>query len=433
VVLFGRILYNILLIISLCFFIPVALVRKKWRKITLAQLGLPPQFPYPKRHPEKQAIWIHAVSAGEILSIVPIIKEIVIHAEDHNIVLTTFTQTGATLAQKLLGKYGVITLFFPFDLPFPIRQAITHIDPALVIVVEHDIWPNFLFELKRQKIPAILANAKLSRKTYTRRRLAKFFMGPVFASFSKICAQSSLDEERFKLLGVAEENIAITGNLKFDQQVYEPMPETERQQLRQALRLRETQKVFVAGSTHHGEEEMLVDVLHHVKSNFPNLTCVVAPRNPERADTVCQMFTSMGFSTVLLKNITEMRKSRSAIDVIIIDALGMLKKLYAISDVAFIGGSFVKRGGHNPIEPAAYAKPILFGPYMGNFEYIADLLLNTEGAIQAHDTQQISEIVCMLLKDIDKAQRMGENAFSVFQANSGAIEKTLTVINNCLP
>ena len=432
-VLFGKILYNILLIISLCFFIPIALVREKWRKIIRVQLGLTPQFPHPKRHPGKKAIWIHAVSVGEILSIAPIIKEIVTHFEDHNIILTTFTQTGSVIAQRLFGTYGVVTLFFPLDLPISIKRAITNIDPALVIVVEHDIWPNFLFELKQRNIPVLLVNAKLSRKTYTRRRRVKFFMGSVFAAFSKICAQSNIDRERFKLMGVAEEQIVITGNLKFDQRVYEPMPKEERQQLRHVLHIQEAQKVFVVGSTHKGEEEILIDVLPKLHHHFPDLTCIVAPRHPERAEAVCRMFTSKGFSTILLEGITEVRENSLNADVIVVDGIGMLRKLYAISDVAFVGGSFVKRGGHNPIEPAAYAKPIVFGPDMGNFEHIAHMLKTTEGAIQVYDTQQFYETVYLLLKDADKAQSMGENAFTVFQANSGAIEKTVTVIKSCLP
>jgi 3-deoxy-D-manno-octulosonic-acid transferase len=428
-----KILYNILLWLVLVVIAPLKFLSPKRRSTFLPRLGLSQGSFRGQKSTSgivRKSIWIHAVSVGEIMAITPLIKELKQHITRHDIVLSTSARTGFALAHTLLDEYVGFIFYFPFDLPFCVKPAIAEIQPELVIIVEHDIWPNFLFELQKQHIPAILVNAKLSEKTFAGRRRLSFFMKAVFSTFSSVGAISKLDAERFKTLGVPKERIAITGSLKFDQP-HELMPEKARRQLKESLHIAPAQVVLIAGSTHEGEEEILTDVLRKLKQDFPTLACIVAPRNPKRAESVRQIFISAGFTVSLMKDL-EGVENESISDIIVIDKIGVLKRLYVIANITFIGGSLVNRGGHNPLEAAAYKKPIIFGPYMGNFTYIVELLEQAKGAIRIKDTEHFYEVALMLLKNPVKAQTFGKNAFKVLQANKGAVQKTMNIIKRYL-
>ena len=437
-ILLCKILYNLLLLFGLALgvpvIIPVILVSKRWRRTFLPRLGLWSLCPAVSEQrlykPGARPIWIHAVSVGEILSIEPLVKNLKRHFNHHAIVLTTTTQTGFTIAQNRLAESVAAIGYFPFDLPVCVKRTIRSINPVFVLIVEHDIWPNFLFELQRRHIPVMLVNARLSQKTFARRQRLSFFMKTVFATFSAVCVQSPVDAERFTRLGVPSNKITLTGSVKFDPSDA-PLAQVDQEQFKHALNLHAAAKIFVAGSTHRGEEAILVEVFLKLKKEVPELILIVAPRDPKRARVVCQLFKSAGCSAVLMQEVELGKKSRH-VDVIVIDVLGILKKLYAIADIAFVGGSFVKRGGHNPIEPAAYSKPILFGPDMSNFAHISHQLEQAEGAIHLNNADHFYAVACMLFNEPDKARKMGINAFNVFQTNRGAVEKTLNVIKNCL-
>ena len=263
-ILLSKILYNLLLLVGLTLgipvIIPVILVSKRWRRTFLPRLGLwspCPAVSEQRLHkPGARPIWIHAVSVGEILSIEPLVKNLKRHFSSPAIVLTTATQTGFTIAQNRLAESVAAIGYFPFDLPLCVKRTIRSINPECVLIVEHDIWPNFLFELQRRHIPVILVNARLSQKTYARRQRLSFFMKTVFATFSAVCVQSPVDAERFTQLGVPPDRITLTGSVKFDQSDAS-LAQNDQDQFKHTLNLHAAAKIFVAGSTHEGEEATL--------------------------------------------------------------------------------------------------------------------------------------------------------------------------------
>jgi 3-deoxy-D-manno-octulosonic-acid transferase len=308
--------------------------------------------------------------------------------------------------------------------------VVEKIAPDVVVIVETDIWPNFLFEMKKRKTPVVLVNARLSNKSFTGYKRFDFFTKPLFLSFANICTQSVEDANRFQALGVPSHRMMVTGNIKFDQE-FQFLSMEDIEDLRKGLQILPSQKVLVAGSTHNGEESILVDAFSKMKTEFKDLLFVIIPRDPERAKSVYRIFQTAGFSVGLIK---EMEKTSEGhrFDVMVVGRMGILKKLYAIADIAFIGGSLVACGGHNPLEPALFAKPIIFGQDMSDFAEISKFLMESGGAVSVHDSASFFEAAAGLLRDSKIAMEMGEKAYQVFNANKGAVEKTLEVVETCL-
>jgi 3-deoxy-D-manno-octulosonic-acid transferase len=234
------------------------------------------------------------------------------------------------------------------------------------------------------------------------------------------------DAKRFQALGVPSNRIMVTGNIKFDQE-FQFLSAEEIEDLRKWMQIQPSQKVLVAGSTHKGEESILLDAFSMMKNDFDDLLLIVTPRDPKRARSVYRIFESAGFSVSLMKEMEKISAGKR-FDVIVVDILGILKKLYAIADIAFIGGSLVDCGGHNPLEPAIFSKPIIFGQDMSDFDEISKMLVESGGAVRVHDANSIFEAVAMLIRDDNKAIKMGQRALQVFKANKGAVEKTLKVV-----
>lgn len=427
-------LYNILSVMVILFglpgIVPVVLLFEKRRKTVLQRLGLVNPLPgeRQKKHKcsGKKPVWVHALSVGEVLSAVPLVKKLNGCLNDTDIVFSVSTQTGYNIAVESLKDEGNVIFYFPYDLFFSIKQIRKKINPAMVIIVETDIWPNFMHEMKAHNIPVILANARISEKSYIGYSRMKIFVRPAFSYFAHILAQSRVDFERMIKLGAIPEKVSIAGNIKFDTDLKSLSCE-EIKEISNGIHVRSFQKVLIAGSTHKGEESILLDVLLKLKIRFKNLLLVIAPRDPKRGETISHMFTSAGFTTGLLNEIKNKSLS-TGYDVIVVDTMGVLKKLYAVADIAFIGGSLVASGGHNPLEPAMFSKPVLFGPDMSDFSETAKMLLKSKGAVMVENGNSIFETVVMLLENEEKARSMGQNALNVFTDNKGSIDTTLQVI-----
>ena len=412
--------------------VPLVLATDKRRKTVLHRLGLSPlpkaisQNRSQKR--DNRPIWIHALSVGEVLSAVPLVKELKSCFKHQDIVFSASTKTGFEIANNLLKESVNSIFFFPYDLLISVKHIAAKVEPAIVIIVESDIWPNFLFEMKRRNVPVILVNARLSKKSYFGYKRFLFFSKRLFLSFSKICVQSSEDAHRFRLLGIPPGRITITGNIKFDQQ-YDFAGREEIEKLRQSLLIKPSQKILLAGSTHYGEEAILLNAFSRLKKKYPDLILIIVPRNPDRARSVCRICKSAGLFAVTM---SELEEKKPGPDVIVVDRIGILKMLYATADIAFVGGSLVRSGGHNPLEPAAFSRPIIFGPDMSDFADISNMLIRSGGAISVQDAEGIYNIVSELLTDNQKAGEMGSMAFKVFNANKGAVKKTLNIIEDII-
>jgi 3-deoxy-D-manno-octulosonic-acid transferase len=431
--------YNILLtalfILGLPVLILYSVLSAKRRPVVLRRLGVVLPQPARRRSPHSSnPIWIHALSVGEVMATVPLITALQSRYGKRPIVLSASTLAGHGIALEKLGHLVDAVFLFPYDLPFSVKRIVARIRPAMVIMLETDIWPNFLFEMQRRGVPVALANAKLSLRSLAGYRRIGAFSRPVFACFSALCCQSREDAARFSRLGISETILSVTGNLKFDQSET-PLSESDVTALRETLGIERRHLVWVAGSTHEGEEALIQQAFSAIRRETPHLILVIAPRNPERAAAVCRIFSAARLEVVTLSAMTQ-RVPPASVDVVVVDALGILSRLYALADVTLIGGSLIQIkgiGGHNPLEPAAFAKPILFGHHMHNFREIARMLIEADGAIGVADACALQAAVAYLVKDRHRGRQMGQNARRVFDANKGAVSKTVAILADLLP
>ncbi len=427
--------YNILLwwamITGVPLLIPVVLLSPKRRKTVLHRLGLTP-LPVRSRTAgslESRRVWIHALSVGEVMSAVPLVKAWTAHFPRTEIVFSASTQTGFETAARVIKAHVSSVFHFPYDLIFSVKHIVSRIDPDLAVIVETDIWPNFLAEMRLRQIPVFLVNTRLSAKSFAAYRKFSFFTKPVFASFEKICTQSRADAQRFQEIGVRPDRIVLTGNMKFDQPVTAPDPESLRQ-MREKLGIVSGRKILIAGSTHEGEEHIVSNVYAVLKRHFPDMGLIIAPRNPDRAETVCRIFRDQGHGA---RKMAEVEENPSlSCEVTVVDRIGVLKDLYGLSDIAFVGGSLVPLGGHNPLEPAALARPVLFGPHMSDFAEISQMLMEAGAAVQVGDEASFSKAALDFLGNENKSREAGKQGQRVFRENRGAVERTVTVIRDCV-
>ncbi len=422
--------YNILFLLGGCLVLPVlltqALTLKKRRVTVLKRLGAGFRAPRFNTRP----IWIHALSVGEVFASVPLVQRIRKSYSDRPVVFSVSTMTGNEIAKKLLGSDVDHIFYFPYDFIWSVRRVVDGIDPAIFVLVESDIWPNFLFELKKRGVSAVLVNGRMSPKSFSGYKILSFFMRSVFGTMSMICVQNPTDAKLFEAVGAPADRIRVTGNIKFDHEEH-AISDDELGRLRQSMKIPAHCRILLAGSTHEGEEAILLNVFAQLRKRFDDIVLLVVPRNPDRASAVYDLFASSGWSTAVTGDIENIPPG-VVFDVIIVDTMGMLRQLYALADISFVGGSLVKEGGHNPLEPAAFAKPIIFGPDMTDFPWIAEMLTNSGGAVQVKGIGEFIEAAATLLADSGRARLMGEQAFSVFQNNKGAVDKTMEVIQQFL-
>lgn len=378
--------------------------------------------------PPRRPVWVHALSVGEVMSAAPLVAGLADAAPKTPLVFSTATLTGLTTARQMLQKQAAHIFLAPYDLLPVVRNTCRRLQPGAVIIVETDIWPNWLSVLQHQGVPAFLVNTRLSERSFRGYRRLAFFMGPVFDLFAHICPQTPADAERLQQLGVSRSKITVTGNLKYDQVVAAPAAE-KRRALLASLALPPDSWILVAGSTHPGEERMIAEAFRKPSPAAGPFSLIVAPRDPRRAGAVRRLFSEHGFRARCLHSETAEAHPCS---VVVIDAIGLLRSLYDIGHAAFVGGSLVEKGGHNPLEPAALAKPVLFGPHMTDFPAVSEALLASEGARQVRSAVDLRRAVERIAGDDALARRMGAASQQTIAAHQGAADKTLAVIRRCL-
>ena len=430
--------YNILFFLAAAAAAPLlvalAAASPKRRETARQRLGLGPlprRLRTTDREGLEKSVWVHALSVGEVLSAVPLVKALGRACGIANIVFSASTLTGFNIAGKRLKNHVRDIIYYPYDWIGSVKRTVGAVNPGLVVIVESDIWPNFLSEMNRRNVPTLLVNARLSPRSFRGYRCLKGFSRWMFSAFSEICTQSATDAGRFRNLGISGTKISVTGNVKFD-------PEREPEKNRYAAppdplgRSLGERPVMVAGSTHDGEEMLLCEAFAALKREFSDLVLIVAPRDPARAGAVCRLFRQAGFAAGVMRH-PDGPDTANRSEVLVVDTMGVLARLYGLSDVAFVGGSLVPAGGHNPLEPAAASKPLLFGPDMSDFSEIARWLRSGGGALQVDSARALGEQAAGLFRDPDRRGRMGARAFAVFTAHSGAVERTVNIIRAWLP
>lgn len=401
----------------------------KRRATLLPRLGFQP---YPEPDPAKRApVWVHALSVGELLSAVPFLQALKSRLDARPLVVSVSTLAARELAEARLKEVADGLLYFPFDTALAYRRCLARIRPALFVLVETDIWPGYLRHFRRAGVPCWLLNGRLSPQSFRGLRRAWWLFGPALACFERIHGQSAAENERFAALGVAREQLGEPGNLKFDACGPPAAPESVAA-LRQELGFNPDDRVLVAGSTHPGEEEIVRDAFLRLRPECPGLKLISVPRHPARAGEVGAMFRAAGLDVRLLSELEGPSPSAAAAqvpgvaggaNVLVVDRLGYLNRLYGLCEVAIVGGSFAPKGGQNPIEPAAAGKPVLFGPDMSDFPEISAWLVERRAAYQVTNASEIEQSVRGLLADPVQARAMGERGRALVAEHRGVTQR----------
>ncbi|WP_075183382.1 lipid IV(A) 3-deoxy-D-manno-octulosonic acid transferase [Pantoea sp. 1.19] len=371
-------------------------------------------------------ILLHSVSVGETLAAVPLVRALRHRYPTLPITVTTMTPTGSERAQSAFGK-DVHHVYLPYDLPGSLRRFLDTVNPRLVIIMETELWPNLIATLHERKIPLVIANARLSARSAKGYAKLGGVMRRLLQRITLIAAQHQDDGDRFVQLGLKRSQLAITGSLKFDISV---TPELAARAITLRRQWAPRRPVWIATSTHEGEEAIILQAHRQLLASFPTLLLILVPRHPERFTTARELTQKMDFSYTL-RSSGEIPSSST--QVVIGDSMGELMLLYGIADLAFVGGSLVERGGHNPLEPAAHAIPVLMGPHTWNFKDICGKLQQADGLITVTDANAIEKEVKTLLTDEDYRLWYGRHAVEVLHQNQGALQRVLQLLEPYLP
>jgi 3-deoxy-D-manno-octulosonic-acid transferase len=415
-------LYNVLIYLAA----PIAILVQLWRGLrdpsyrgSLSErLGFGSRIDGP-------TIWVHAVSVGEVQASQPLIMELRRRHPRYRILMTTVTPTGAARARLLFGDQ-VQYRYVPYDLPGSVRRFFDRVQPKLAMILETELWPNLYGECGRRGVPLVLASARISPRSVGKyRRLVPLFRKTLSHGIV-IAAQSESDAGRFESIGAAAGRTHTTGNIKFD---FQPPGGIPGEGLRWRERNAPGRPIWVAGSTHEGEEVVVLDAHRRVLEKFPDALLVLVPRHPQRFETVRDLLAKRHERSA---NRSSGKAIAPATSVLLGDTMGELMTFYAAADVAFVAGSLVPIGGHNLLEPASVGCPVLTGPHNFNGEEIAQLLMDAGAAFIVSDTEQLAHAVTNLLGDSNLRSVMGAAGKAVLDANRGAIDRLLTLVDPLL-
>jgi 3-deoxy-D-manno-octulosonic-acid transferase len=423
-----RRIYTLLLYLLL----PLVLVRLLWRSLSAPayRRRLGERFGLLPRLHARGGVWVHAVSVGEVQASAPLIQRLLLTHPGLPVLVTTTTPTGSHRLTELFGQ-EVMHVYAPYDVPMVVRRFLRAGRPRLAIFVETEIWPNILDQCARRGIPTLLANARLSERSARGYARLGAFTRETFRRLDLVAAQSAADAGRFTALGVAPTQLVVTGSIKFDVRLPPSLHE-------QAAVIKRTwcggqggvdRPVWIAASTHEGEDEQVLAAHRQVLRRVPDALLVLVPRHPERFSRVGQMVQRQGLALVRR---SEGRPCTPETRVFLGDSMGELPMFFAAADLAFVGGSLVPHGGHNLLEPAALGVPVITGPHVFNFTPIAEMLLAADAAARVHDSAALAARVTTWLQDASARARVGENGRRVVEQNRGALDRLLDMIETRL-
>ncbi len=411
-----RLFYTVLLICLLPFILLRLMVRgfrdnRYWQNWNNRFGNLQIQNPQP-------VIWLHAVSVGEVRAASVLLKRLIEHYPDYQYHITTTTPTGAEMVQRLFGS-SLSHSYYPYDLPWFVNRFLDRLQPSLVLIIETEIWPNLFHACHQRHIPLCLLNARLSASSFNRYRKLAQFTKQTLGHLALVTAKNASDRERFIKLGVDEGRVVCPGNLKFDIEFDKTVFDKAAVQ---RSRWEGGRKVWVAGSTHPGEEEIVLGAHKTVLEKYPGALLILVPRHPERASEIVRLCNKAGLTHVLS---SEAGENAPTSTVIIGDRIGELPQFYAVSDIAFVGGSLVPHGGQNPLEPAVVAVPILMGPSISNFKDVYQKLNDAGAVFTINDGMGLAMQLNTWFKDPDSAMAVGQLARRVVEQNKGAVNRTI--------
>lgn len=422
------ILYSFALFLVLVLGAPYWLARMattgKYREGLSERLGFVPA--RLRQEDSRRTIWVHAVSVGEVLAASRLVNELSARAPQYRVLFSTTTRTGQRLARDRTGINH--TFYFPLDFPWIVQRYLRLLDPALLVLVETEFWPNLLAACRRASIPVAVVNGRVSDRSLPRYLQLRSLWKQILAGVSIVLAQSEEDAKRLKAIGAPPGRVFFGGNLKFDVRSAEPAAITT--SLREYLTA--GTRVLVCGSTMEGEEEILLDAFQQVRKAIPDCVMILAPRHPERFGRVAQLLKNRDEQSVRRSNWMKRPSKIKGGTVVLLDSIGELASVYALASVAFVGGSLIPAGGHNPLEPAQFAIPVVMGTHYANFRAIVDMLVHAE-AMKLATTETLVPILENLLTDVEAANDLGVRALEVFHLQSGATGRAITALLGLLP
>lgn len=417
-----RRLYPALYSLLIYLLMPLVVLRMFWKGFELNDYHYrwAERFGFVKPIAGGVAVWVHAVSVGESLAALPLIRALIEKHGPQRVLVTTISPTGSARIAEIF-KDSIQHCYLPFDMPGAVSRFLGRVHPQQVVIMETELWPNLYQALHRHSIPLFIASARMSARSVQNYGRVKEFAAQTLAACRGVAAQTELDAQRFRDLGAP--NVSVMGNIKFDLQVPEAQVE-----LGQALRaqLGATRPVWIAASTHEGEEEAALVVQHDLLKHFPEALLILVPRHPQRFDAIVRLMQKSGLRVARRSQWTP---EAPAPQILVGDSMGEMFMYFAAADVAFVGGSLVTVGGHNVLEPAALGLPVLFGPHMDNFQQARDLLLQAKAGVQCAGRAQLAEALRPLLLSSETRRQMGEAGREAVSANRGALQRLLALLS----
>ncbi|MBS8241242.1 3-deoxy-D-manno-octulosonic acid transferase [Marinobacter lipolyticus] len=375
---------------------------------------------------DEPVIWVHAVSVGETIAAAPLVKALLRRRPDIPILMTAMTATGSARARAMFGD-SVRYAYSPYDTPGAVRRFAERVRPRALVIMETELWPNMIANTYRGGVPIFLINARLSERSARGYERVASLVKPLLRSLCWIAAQADEDAGRFLRIGAQPESVSVTGSIKFDVDITEAL-KAESANLR--AQLGAARPVWIAASTHDGEDQQILAAHKTILASFPEALLVIVPRHPERFDDVAALTEARGLR--LARRSVARGPLASEIQVYLGDTMGELLMLYGASDVAFVGGSLIERGGHNPLEPAAWGIPVFSGTHVFNFETIYQRLLDDQGVQLVENADELARAICSLIDDPEALKAYGERALAVVNKNRGALDKVVEGITERL-
>ncbi len=432
-----RVLYTCAYVIGVICYAPVFFFRKKgWGRVR-ERMGFFREDLFASLKGARP-VWIHAVSVGETKAAVPLVRELKTRYPDTPLVISNVTHTGHEVAKKALPEAAAV-FYIPFDIPFCVRRVIAAIDPVLFVSIETELWPNLITELHRRHIPVAIVNGRLSEGSFRGYKAVGFYMRTLLGMVNRFCMRTGADADRIRRLGAEDAKVEVTGDLKFniasDDKGGVPWPVSAHKD----RWLGSDTIVFIAGSTHQGEEEALIESFARCRARYPSLVLIIAPRHVARTKEIVDKVCARGLGVTRISEVESMFRGPDRKEnpeargpVFLLDSIGHLSELYRIGDIVFLGGSLVPHGGHNFIEPAVWGKALLTGPHIHNFTSMAELFLARGALTVVHDREALTAACMALLGDPQKREHMGLAARDVVSRNQDAAARTGAVLSRLL-
>ena len=430
----SRLLYNIFLHtlaapVLAAYYLPQIIVGNKYRRSLAGKLGCISSDFAPERLPRPR-MWFHAVSVGEVVALDPLVTNMKRLRPDAGIVVSTGTETGQDKARSLIGDAEGF-LYLPLDFPVFVNRLVQSVKPDLFVLMETELWPNLIHRLKESGSVVALVNGRISDRSFPRYRKLRRFFSSTLKSIDLFLMSSEIDAARVTEMGAPTDRVIVTGNTKFDACLADAPPQTA-DRLRGLLQLHENDMVWVAGSTHPREHEIVLDAYKHLSGKFPELILIIAPRHVEKTASIITAMENRGLGKPFLRSSADRGETRDGRKIVIMDSTGELFQIFSLATAVFIGGSLVPKGGQNILEPASWGKMVLFGPSMEDFRDARDILVRAGAGIEVNDTKDLISQVERILSAPGKAAELGGKGREAILKHAGSAAKNAEILTRHL-